>query len=280
MAIELFANQPQTTVTAGGTTAPSGGTTETWTVASSAEFPTAVSGTSQFRVVDSATGKTGEIILVTNVSGTTWTVTRGAESTTPVAHTSPFTIFQDITAGVLAAFLQSGKNLSDLGSASTARTNLGLGTAATQASTAFDTSGAAAAAQSAAEAASLPLAGGTMTGPLAPKVVALTDASTVTVNAAAGNVFTLLTTSGVGSTRAIGAPSSPVDGQVIRFRITQAASGGPYAVTWNAAYDFGSGSAPTLTTTASKTDIVAFEYAATNSLNKWCYLGASIPQGF
>jgi hypothetical protein len=76
------------------------------------------------------------------------------------------------TAEALAA--QKASNLSDLASASTARTNLGLGTAATQNSGAFDASGAAATAQANAIAASLP---------------STDDLSAIaTANATAGNV--------------------------------------------------------------------------------------------
>lgn len=68
-------------------------------------------------------------------------------------------------------YAQLANDLSDLPNAATARTNLGLGTAAVQPSSAFDAAGAASAALTAAEnnaaATYLPLAGGTLTGPLA-----------------------------------------------------------------------------------------------------------------
>ena len=100
---ETFANIASTTVSSGGTTAPSSGTVETWTVASSAGFPSASSTASpptQFHVGDPAAET--EVIAVTNVSGTTWTVTRGAENTTPVAHTTGFTVSQVVTSGFLS----------------------------------------------------------------------------------------------------------------------------------------------------------------------------------
>lgn len=104
VATELFANQPSTIVTSGGTGAPASGTQETWTVASSSPFPAASSSASppaQFHACDTAFGKTSEIVTVTNVSGTTWTVIRGAEGTTPIAHSAGFTVQQAVTAGYL-----------------------------------------------------------------------------------------------------------------------------------------------------------------------------------
>ena len=104
MATELFnANRATTTVSSGGTDAPSGGTQETLTVASSAMFGAAATGVSQFHVADPAAPS--EMIAVTNVSGTTWTVTRGAESTTPVAHAPGFTVYQVTTTGFLGSAL-------------------------------------------------------------------------------------------------------------------------------------------------------------------------------
>lgn len=104
MALELFANLPTTTVSSGGTDAPASGTQETWTVASSAEFPAVSSSATpptQFHVADALASASSEMIAVTNISGTTWTVTRGSESTTPVTHAAGFTIYQVVTAGAL-----------------------------------------------------------------------------------------------------------------------------------------------------------------------------------
>ena len=97
--LEVFGNNPSTTVSSGGTTAPSQGTVETWTVASSASFPATELGAQQFHVADPSLP--GEIITVQNISGTTWTVLRGAESTTTTAHASGFTVVQVVTAGAL-----------------------------------------------------------------------------------------------------------------------------------------------------------------------------------
>jgi hypothetical protein len=117
-----------------------------------------------------------------------------------------------------------------------------------------------------------PLAAATMTGFLAPAVSALTfvGAGTTLVNAALGNSFTLTLTA---STTTLGNPSNPVDGQVIRVRITQGA-GGSFTLAYGTAYDFGAGAAPTLSTAAAKVDILGFEYAA--SISKWCYLGSGL----
>ena len=103
MAVEVFGNLPNTTVTSGGTTAPASGTVETWTVASSSSFPAVSSSATpptQLHVADIAANS--EVVAVTNISGTTWTVTRGAEGTTPVTHAAGFTVYQVVSAGAYA----------------------------------------------------------------------------------------------------------------------------------------------------------------------------------
>src|SRR5258707_3307588 len=98
--LEVFANNPSTTVSSGGTTAPAAGTAETWTVTSSASFRAGKYGVEQFHVADPA--QAAEMCAVQAVSGTTWTVMRGAEGSVPVAHASGFTVVQVVTAGDLA----------------------------------------------------------------------------------------------------------------------------------------------------------------------------------
>jgi hypothetical protein len=123
-----------------------------------------------------------------------------------------------------------------------------------------------------AEALALPKAGGTMTGWLGPAVVVLTDTATIAVNAALGNDFRVT----LGGNRTIAAPTNPVDGQDITFLITQPASGGPYTPTFasgTGGYSYGSGSAPTWSTAASATDMIAFKYRAAAS--KWLCLGSA-----
>jgi hypothetical protein len=115
------------------------------------------------------------------------------------------------------------------------------------------------------------LSGATFTGYIAPAVAALSQsAGAVAVNAALGNDFRLtLTASGW----TISNPSNSVDGQRIDFQLTQDGTGSR-TVSWGTSYSFGTSGAPTLTTTASKTDIVGFAYNAT--LTKWLYLGSSL----
>lgn len=114
-----------------------------------------------------------------------------------------------------------------------------------------------------------PVAGGTLAGWLAPAVVTLTDGATISVNAAAGNDFRVT----LGGNRTMAAPTSPVDGQDITFLLTQDGTGSR-VVTWNAVYDFGTAGAPTLTTTAGKTDMIAFKYRA--AATSWLCLGSSL----
>ena len=182
MAVELYASdRATTTVSSGGTDAPVSGTSETWTVASSAMFGTASTGVSQFHVADAEPSAASEMIAVTNVSGTTWTVTRGAESTTPVVHSAGFTIYQILTSGALATFTQAGAG--DIGGTGTAptvvSTHLGAALPVNQGGTGAASAGAALTSLGAAPAASPALTG----TPTAPTAMALTDDTQIATTA-------------------------------------------------------------------------------------------------
>jgi hypothetical protein len=103
-----------------------------------------------------------------------------------------------------------------------------------------------------------------------PSVAALTFCTSTAVDAALGNAFNLTLTASTGT---LANPTNPVEGQVIRFRITQG-TGGSFTLAYGSAYDFGASGAPTLSTAAGKVDILGFEYVA--SLSKWCYLASAL----
>jgi hypothetical protein len=106
-------------------------------------------------------------------------------------------------------------------------------------------------------------------GYVAPAVVTLTDAATISVDAALGNDFRVT----IAASRTISSPTSSVDGQRITFQITQG-SGGGFAVSWGSAYDFGAAGAPTLSTAAGKTDVLGFIYNA--ALSSWLCVGSAL----
>ncbi len=87
--------------------------------------------------------------------------------------------------------------------------------------------------------------------------VALTSASSVTWDArAAANAYLLL-----GHNVTFAAPSNAVEGAIISVEIAQPGpSTGPYTVAWNTIYEFAASTAPTMTATANKTDILSFRY--------------------
>ena len=219
---ELFiADLATTTVSSGGTTAPSSGATETWTVASSAMFGAAATGVSQFHVADALQSASSEVIAVTNVSGTTWSVTRGADGTTPVAHVGGFTVIQVVTEGFLATVLTT--------------------------------------------------AGGAVSGSLSTTPVTLTDASSITVNAALSDVFRVT----LGGNRTLANPSNPADGQAIVFEVIQDATGSR-TLAYGTAYSFpASIGTPVLSTTPAYHDFIAFRYDA--STTTWYCVGF-VPQ--
>jgi hypothetical protein len=115
MPVELLVNSLTTTVTVGGTTAPSALTSQSFTVSSSAGWPAAATGVSQFRIVDAADVNTPpEIMAVTNVSGTTWTTTRGYEGAAPWAHAANWTAIPVLTTGSLANYIYVGDTKIDV----------------------------------------------------------------------------------------------------------------------------------------------------------------------
>jgi len=90
-------------------------------------------------------------------------------------------------------------------------------------------------------------------------ITALTDAATVAIDFSDSNNFSLT----LGGNRTLGNPSNVVAGQSGFISITQDSTGGR-TLAYSSNWSFASGSAPTLTVGAGKTDVLAY-YARTTT---------------
>lgn len=112
--------------------------------------------------------------------------------------------------------------------------------------------------------------GTTFTGAIDLATHALTFGATMAIDANVANEFSVTLTASTGT---FSNPTNHGNSKRIDFVIKQDATGGR-TVSWDTKYSFGSGSAPTLSSGANKTDVVAFLYNAT--LDKWLYLGSTV----
>lgn len=135
--------------------------------------------------------------------------------------------------------LDIADNLSDINSASTARTNLGL--PANVASTSVEQ---------------------TWTKQQRPLTAALTFNATQTWDCDVAQDATLTL---AGNITGFSAPTNQVAGSYYTLRIKNAASGGPYSISgWNAIFKFPGGTDPTMTASASAVDLYVFRSDGTN----------------
>jgi hypothetical protein len=109
--------------------------------------------------------------------------------------------------------------------------------------------------------------GTTFTGGVDYATHAVTFGATMAIDASVADEFSTTLTASTGK---FSNPTNPGVKRKIDFVIKQDATGGR-TVSWDTKYSFGSGSAPTLSAAANKTDVVGFQYNAV--LDKWLYLG-------
>ena len=105
-------------------------------------------------------------------------------------------------------------------------------------------------------------AANTFTATQSGSITALTDGSTISVNLAANNHFSVT----LGGNRTLANPTNIVAGTSGSFFITQDGTGSR-TLSYSSYYDFAGGTAPTLTTTASKIDRIDYIARTTTSLH-------------
>lgn len=139
MPTQLFTNNADTTLASGITNVATSMTVNT---GDGAKFPT-ITGSDFFYVtlfkISGINEYNWEVVKVTARAGDVFTIVRAQDGTTASAFAAADKVSLRMTAAGAGAMAQKANNLSDLASAATARTNLGLGTAATHADTDFAT---------------------------------------------------------------------------------------------------------------------------------------------
>jgi hypothetical protein len=90
----------------------------------------------------------------------------------------------------------------------------------------------------------------------------LTDGATITPDFAVNNSFTVT----LGGNRTLANPTNLVAGQSGVFIINQDGTGSR-TLAYGSYYDFGGGTAPTLTTTASAQDMIAYFVVSSSRIN-------------
>lgn len=107
---------------------------------------------------------------------------------------------------------------------------------------------------------------------ISPKVVTLTDGSSVAIDLSAGNVFDWPLSA---ASHTLAAPTNPKDGENFTVRI---AYSGAYTPLFNSVYDWATVGEPIWTSTSGKTDEVSFRWssAANSGAGKARYLGVGL----
>lgn len=102
----------------------------------------------------------------------------------------------------------------------------------------------------------------TFTGAQIGSITTLTDGATITPNFALNNSFTVT----LAGNRTLANPTNLVAGQSGVIIINQDATGSR-TLSYGSNYDFGGGTAPTLTTTANAQDMIAYFVVSTSRIN-------------
>ena len=100
--------------------------------------------------------------------------------------------------------------------------------------------------------------------------VALTDGATIAVDLSLGNNFTVT----LAGNRTLGAPTNVTAGQSGVIVVTQDGTGSR-TLAYNSAYKFAGGTAPTLTTTASAVDVLAYYVESSSRITVTSLLNVS-----